>query len=234
MSTTERPGSEGAVPQQVWMPPVTAPPDPAPSRARPVRLDRMVLGLLLAVAGVGWMLDEAGVSVPWRLFPAMALAVIGGTLLVSLVVGRGRGALIGLGIVALIVGVAVGVGADRYAGPVGDTVLTPTIADWPVTARFGAGTLTVDLTRHPLPATGELRADVGAGKVILVLPESTRIDTRIDIDARTTAGTITVDGVRVGDGIDVRWAQPGTGETGVGPVAVTLQVGLGDIEVRHD
>ena len=205
------------------------PQPPARQQDRSVRLDRIVLGLLLAVAGVGWMLDEAGVSVPWRLFPALALAVIGGALLVSLVAGRGRGALVGLGVVALIAGVTVGVGADRYAGPVGDQVLTPAVADWPVTAKLGAGTLTVDLTGHPLPVTGDLRADVGAGKVILVLPESSRIA----IDARTTAGTVTVDGDRVGDGLDVRWSQPATAQAGATSITVELQVGLGDIEVRH-
>lgn len=217
-------------------PPLTAPaPHAAPPPPRPVRLDRIVLGLLLAVAGIGWLLDEAGVSVPWRLFPAVALFVIGGALLVSLFAGRGRGALIALGMVALLLGVAVGVGADRYAGPVGDTVVAPRLADWPVATRLGAGTLTVDLTRYPLPTSGSLHADVGAGKVILQLPESGRVA----VQASVTMGTITVDGTKVGDGIDVRWSAPATvpsvtANSAAGVVTVNVQVGMGDIEVRHD
>ena len=240
MSTAERrvPETPAAPPLPTldqWTaptPPPLAPPgkSQAVQRPRPVRLDRIVLGLLLAVAGVGWLLDEGGASVPWRLFPAAALFVIGSALLISLFGGRGRGALIVLGMVALLLGVAVGVGADRYAGPVGDTVIAPRSADWPVTTRLGAGTLTVDLTRYPLPASGTLRADVGAGKVILELPESGRIA----IQAAATMGTVTVDGTTVGDGIDVRWSAPATAQSEANVVDVTVQVGMGDIEVRHD
>jgi hypothetical protein len=257
MSTAEHPVSEGTtapsvptldqwtaptplpVPPESFAPPPLTTPAPLtagpPPKARPVRLDRIVVGLLLAIAGVGWLLDEAGTSVPWRLFPAAALFVIGCALLVSLFAGRGRGALIALGVVTLLLGVAVGVGADRYAGPVGDTVVAPRLADWPVATRLGAGTLTVDLTRYPLPASGTLHADVGAGTVILQLPESGRVA----VQASVTMGTLTVDGTKVGDGIDVRWSAPptvpaATGNTAAGVVTVNVQVGMGEIEVRHD
>jgi len=191
------------------------------------RIDRIVVGLLLAAAGIGWLLDQAGASVPWRMFPATALVVIGLALLATLVGGSGRAALVSLGVIALIVGVAVGVGVNRYAGPVGDRVVAPSTAQWPVNTRLGAGTLTIDLTRNPLPESGSLVADVGAGRIVVLLPAGSSPI----IDARATVGTVSVDGVKVSDGIDVRWSQPNPLTTAVN---LDLRVGLGDIEVNHD
>lgn len=191
-----------------------------------LRVDRIVIGLLVGAAGVAWLLDEAGVSVPWRLFPSAALIVVGLALAVTLLGGRGRGVLIGLGIVLLTVAVAVGIGADRYAGPAGDRVLVPAAADWPIHERFSAGTVTVDLTRHPLPEVGTLEVDVGAGRLIVLLPP----ERTTQIHASVTAGTITVDGAKVDDGIDLQWSNPGTTAPSVD---VNVHVGLGDIEISH-
>jgi hypothetical protein len=191
------------------------------------RVDRIVIGLLLGAIGVGWLLDQAGVSVPWRMFPAAALILIGFALIATLFGGRGRGALVGLGIISLVLAVVVGVGADRYAGPVGDRLVAPAVAEWPVQQHISAGTVTVDLTRHPLPEAGRLQIDVGAGEIDLILPG----DSTAGIDATATAGTITVDGVKVGDGVDLQWSTPSNAST---PVELTLHVGLGDIEVSHE
>ena len=124
-------------------------------------------------------------------------------MLATLLGGRGRGGLVGLGIISIVLAVAVGVGADRYAGPVGDLMVAPTVAEWPVQQHISAGTVTVDLTRHPMPEAGQLQVDVGAGRIILVLPH----ESTAGIKATATAGTITVDGVKVGDGVDLRWSE---------------------------
>lgn len=192
-----------------------------------LRVDRIVIGLLVGGTGVAWLLDEAGVSVPWRMFPSAALILVGLALTATLLGGRGRGVLIGLGIALMAVAVAVGVGADRYTGPAGDRMLAPTAADWPVQERFSAGTVTVDLTRHPLPEAGHLQVDVGAGRLILLLPP----ERTAQINATVTAGTITVDGVKVDDGIDLQWSRPASTSTAVD---LELHVGLGDIEVSHE
>jgi len=191
-----------------------------------VRVDRIVIGLLLSGVGVAWLLDLAGESVPWRMFPAGATVLIGVALLATLIGGRGRGALIAMGIVTTLLGVAIGVGVDRYQGPVGDHVLAPTSADWPIQERISAGTLTVDLTRHPLPDTGRLEADVGAGRIVVLLPP----ERAPSIAASVTAGSIAVDGVKVDDGVDLRWSGP---SQHVDAVELVLHVGLGDIEVNH-
>jgi len=60
---------------------------PASVEIRPGRgpqVDRIVLGLLVAAIGVGWLLDQAGVSVPWRMLPAAALVLIGLALMATL------------------------------------------------------------------------------------------------------------------------------------------------------
>ena len=193
-----------------------------------LRVDQIVAGVLIGAVGVGWLLDQAGGSMPWRLFPAAALIIIGLALIATLFGGRGRGGLVGLGIISLILAVVVGVGADRYAGPVGDQLVAPAVAEWPVQQHISAGTVTVDLTRHPLPEAGRLQIDVGAGEIDLILPSGATVG----IDATATAGTITVDGVKVGDGLDLQWSKPSN--TSSSPVELTLHVGLGDIEVSHE
>ena len=135
--------------------------------------------------------------------------------------------MIGVGVLALVTAVAVGVGADRYAGPVGDRTVAPATGDWPVNEQISAGNVTVDLARHPLPESGQLQVQVGAGKIIVRIPDSARVG----IDATATAGTITVDGVQTGNGIDLRWSQPAPATS---HVALTLGIGLGDIEVNHE
>jgi hypothetical protein len=203
-----------------------APPPPAPPRTS-VRLDRIVVGLLLAAAGLGWLLDEAGVSVAWRMLPAAALIVVGVALLGSIAGGRGRAGLIGLGAVLLVVAASVGVGVDRFAGPAGDRLVTPAADTWPVTVRHSAGNVTVDLSRTPLPAAGRMDIEVGAGRIVLVVPKATPVR----IDATVVTGNIRIDDVSAGEGLDVRWSEPDAADAAI---EVTLHVGVGEIEVNHE
>ena len=191
------------------------------------RLDRIVIGLLLSAVGVAWLLNLAGVPILWRMFPAGALVLIGGALLVTLIGGRGRGMLIALGVVTTLLGVAIGGGADRYQGPVGDHLVAPTSADWPVQERLSAGTMTGELTRHPVPDAGGLEADVGAGRIVVLLPS----ERALSIEASVTAGSLAVDGTRVDDGVDLHWSGP---DEHSDAVELVLHVGLGDVEVRPE
>lgn len=189
---------------------------------------RLVLGILVVAAGIGWFLDEMGVLVPWRLHPAATVTLIGLALLFTLIGGRGCGLLIGMGVMALIAAGAVGIGAGQYAGPVGDTFVAPTVNEWPFSQRIGAGTVMIDLTRHPLPEAGTATIEVGAGRLVVTLPAD---DSRLAVDARITAGTVRVDGEKVADGVDVQWSRPATASA---RIPSKLQVGLGDIEVNHE
>lgn len=182
--------------------------------------------MLLTAAGAGWLLDVAGVPVPWRMFPAAALVVVGLALVTTVRFGHGRTPLVALGVALLAVAVAVGLDVDRYAGPVGDRVLTPVSGALPADTRIGVGSVVVDLTRGPLPGPGRAHVQVGVGTVVVLLPPGAAVD----VDAEVVTGSIVVDGTRDGDGVDVRWSErPGI----AGEAALTVRVGIGEIEVRH-
>jgi hypothetical protein len=195
------------------------------SGSRPVlRMNRVVLGLLAVSVGVLWLLDEAGADVPWRIVPPAALLGVGIALLVTLVVGEGRTTLIWLGVGLLVVSVALGVGAQRYAAPVGDISLAPA-GDWPVDSRLSVGNVRVDLTEHPLPNHGRMDIHLGTGNVTLVMPK----DAPVRIDLTVTAGDILVDSAKVADGLDLTWSNQNAAE-----VVVSIDVGAGQVEVRHE
>ena len=97
-----------------------------------------------------------------------------------------------------------------------------------VTTQVSVGNVTVDLTRYELPKNGYLQVDLGAGELRLILPAA---NPKVGVDTWTTAGTVTVDEVKVGDGVDVRWSDPTQGST---PIKVEAHVGMGNIEVSHE
>jgi hypothetical protein len=196
------------------------------SREPALRWDRTVIGLLVAAAGTGWLLAELGVAVPWHLAPAAALVVVGVALLLSLLGGRDRAGLVVLGVVLTVVAIGVGVGADRFAGPVGDRVLVPGPTGWPAATRIAAGTVTIDLTRAELPAAGRLDVGVGAGRVVLRLPA----EPRVRVQATVVMGTVVVDGEAVQQGVDLDWSDPAPAPA---PPTVVIDLGAGDLEVSH-
>jgi hypothetical protein len=191
------------------------------------RWGRIVLGLLLTAAGAGWLLDGLSVEVPWNLFPATGLIVVGAVLLLSLAGGTGRADVVVTGIVLLLVAVAVGAGAGRFAGPPGDRTIVPSTAGWPAPTRISAGTVTVDLTDTPLPAAGRLDVAVGAGRVVVRLPA----EPAVRVHSTVVMGTIVADGVAIGQGVDLDWTAPGTAAA---PVTVDIGVGAGEVEVSHE
>jgi hypothetical protein len=232
MSTAPDTSTPGVPTPGVPTPGVPAPGGPpdraAPGRHRPgIRWDRVVGGLLVAAVGVASLLQATGTAVPWALLPASALVLVGVVLLVGLAGGSGRGGVIAVGIALLVAAVGVGIGADRFAGPVGDRTVGTDPADWSdTTTRSAAGTVTVDLTGAPPPATGRMRVELGAGRVVVVLPD----EGAVRIEARIVAGTVVVDGAAVQQGVDLYW----TGPVGPAPApALTIDIGTGDLEVRH-
>jgi hypothetical protein len=196
-------------------------------RPASIQWDRVAIGVLLAVAGVGWLLDTMTVSVPWHLAPAIGVITVGAILLLTLTGGTGRASLVVLGVVLSVVAVAVGVGAGRFAGPVGERVIVAGHQDWPDRTQMAAGTVTVDLTRAPLPAGGSMTVEVGAGRVELRLPA----DHPVRVDADVVMGKIVIDGVAVEQGFDLSWTDP---STAAAPLAVTVELGMGDVEVFHE
>lgn len=200
-------------------------PDARPVARPPVGWHRVAAGVLLAAVGGCWLADVLGASVPWRMLPAAALVVVGLALLATLAGGRGRSQLVALGVALLLTAVGVGVGAGRFVGPVGDRTLVPDPATWTTTTGLAAGTLTVDLTAAAPPESGRMQVRVGAGRVLVRAPAGSRVQ----IETSVVLGTIVVDGTPVEQGVDLRWAEPGTP---AGPV-LDVEVGTGDVEVWH-
>ena len=62
---------------------VRSAPDSNAPRRPGLRIDRIVLGLLLVAAGVGWLLSRLEVAVPWRLGAPVALTLVGVTLTIA-------------------------------------------------------------------------------------------------------------------------------------------------------
>ena len=196
------------------------------SGKRPVlRMNRVVIGLLAVSVGVLWLIDEMGVDVRWRVVPPAALFVVGIALLVTIVVGEGRTTLIWFGVGLLVLSVALGVGAQRYAAPAGDISLAPAEGEWPLDSRHSLGNVRLDLTEHPLPEQGRLDLYLGAGNVTLLMPN----DAPVRVDVAVTAGSITVDGEKAADGLDLTWSNQKAAD-----VVVRIDVGAGQVEVRDE
>ena len=214
-------------------PRVTPPnaPQTAGRARRSTRIDLMTAGLLLTAIGVGWLVDRLIMDMPWRLAAPVALVAVGMILAATVSFradgGRnaGRSGLAWLGAGLLVVSLALGVDAPRYAAPLGNVNVAPLVTDWPVTVHRSTGNVEVDLTRHPLPDHGSLEIRVGAGNVDLVVPT----DSSVQVDVRVTAGRIRVDGRTVGDGVDLRWSSEARGA----PVVVTVDVAAGEVDIRH-
>jgi hypothetical protein len=204
-------------------PDVAVSPQRRPSRAT-VRWDRVALGTLLTATGVGWLLQESGVAVPWHLGPAVGLILVGAALLASLAGGTGRGGLVALGAVLSVIALAVGTDAGRFTGPATDLVLRPGPVDWTTAHTYSAGRVVVALDDAALPAAGRLDLDVGAGRIQVQLPA----DRPVRVDVAMVAGTVTVDGVAVAQGVDLHWTDPTAVDA---PLVVSLDVGAGDVEV---
>ncbi len=220
-----------------YAPPVPA---PRPPRRRPRRagvLAALVVGglalasygaLVLLHDALGWAGDAHVVGL------AGALAVLGAATLGFGAAGL-RAGLTGVVAIVLAVVTAGAAFAPRvdWRGGVGDRYWQPETS---VSRSYelGVGDATLDLTRYPTdPASpGEVRVDVGAGKVEIRIPRE--VTARVDGVVR--AGSISVDGVDVPPSNRDR-SRAGVDQTyGAGrpDVTVTVRLGAGDIQITKE
>lgn len=209
--------------------------DVTPTRL-PAHPGRIVAGIVLLLLGVAWVLEVAGVSLPWQTMLAVGLVVVGGTLIYGARTGT-HGGLIALG-VALTVVLTVGSVAAPYSdvgligSGAGDRLYTPTRAGQVVDGyQLSIGTLTVDVrgvdfaegTRTTLPAS------VGIGQLVVIVPANVTVDLTGDVGI----GEIVAFGTdRGGVIVSVDDVYPGL-TTGGGTLVVEASVGLGRLEVRR-
>ena len=138
---------------------------------------------------------------------------------------RGRSGLAWLGAALLAISVALGVSASQYAAPAGNVSIAPTATDWPVEIRRSVGNIDLDFTTHPLPDRGTAAVHLGAGNVTVTVPQGSTMR----IDVRATTGQIRVDGKTVASGADLRWS-----ESSSTTLVTTIQLGAGEVDIRHE
>lgn len=217
-------GSSSAA--EAWSPPQpeAVAPAAAPPRERSI-LGWLTAGTALVAVGIASLLSEAGtISLAGYQILALGLGVVGIGLLVGAWLGRSRG-LIAVGVllvpavlVASLLRVPPSVGTgERLFAPRTAAQLLPAY-------ELFAGEMTLDLSRLPLDRPTRVRAEVGAGRIEVRVPEetSTRVHAAVEI------GEVTIFGARQeGADLDVT-RRRGTGD---GLLDLDLSSSVGEIVV---
>ncbi|MFJ2896271.1 PspC domain-containing protein [Streptomyces sp. NPDC087218] len=219
-----------------------------PGTRGPAPIGGLVFLLALIAGGLGtrlsWDSQPLGTSLQFGL--AAALAVFGLGMLVSSFLGR-----TGFGTVMLAVITAVLL-AGASALP--KEISTQWVREgWrPASAaavrsdyHLGTGVARLDLTGITVPRgdTVTTKVDVGAGRVVVVVPK----EVTVEVAARASLGDITLPGGRPADtpaeqpvDVDIRPSRnehrtlpPAPGSKPAGTVELTLEVGIGQVEVTR-
>jgi predicted membrane protein len=189
----------------------------------------LVLGVVLALFGVGWLLESLSVDVPWDVvFPAVLIG-IGVMLVVSARSGAGQVGLILAGIVLtvlLVLGTAIDI---PFGGGVGDRSVHPTGVRVEREYERGIGTLTIDMTDLDLDAIEvpfDLRARVGIGELVVIVPEGAAVQ----VEAHAGLGSVRVDGMEEA-GIDAELSVPAPGAAP--RLRLEASVGIGEVRIER-
>jgi hypothetical protein len=205
-----------------------SPPPPQPT-SRPPVTGRIVLGVLLVLAGLVWLVDAAGlVDVNWGALLPAGLVIVGVALIATARHGL-NGGLVAIGIIltvlVLVSSVVRPVGV--FSG-IGERTARPTTAG-EVETGYGLamGQLTVDLRAVEVPRGTTIEAGVGMGELVVIVPDGVTFHVRADV----SAGEIVVlGGSRSGVAVRVDETVAGDGQTAF---TLDLTVGMGKIEVRQ-
>jgi phage shock protein PspC (stress-responsive transcriptional regulator) len=226
------------------------PPSVASSAATDSRSTPATLGIALVAAGSVWLLSGFGVSgATFTRALAAALLVVGGGLVVSAFIGRGRG-LIGTGLIltpivlmAILAGPAhVGMRALGF----GDDAIVVTDPEAVVEERpidlasvrdsytFGVGSIVLDLSAidaGELAAAGTTRitVELGVGDLLVMLPEDVTVVAsvelgvgQVDLAGRTSGGL----------GVSATRTLVGTSDA-AGTIVIDIEQGIGRVRVTR-
>ncbi|MFL6138388.1 MAG: PspC domain-containing protein [Frankiaceae bacterium] len=189
---------------------------------------RLVLGAAAVAAGLALLLDRTGaMHLTLTQVLAIPLAVLGAALALGSLIGRSWIAIVvGLGLtLATLTSVALGGHFSRAQ----QVTWTPASGDPRSSYHLGSGRARLDLTSAGQLAGRRLSADVGAGRLEVVVPTGTPV--RIDADAGV--GSLHLLGTRTG-GVGLhRTVTDGAFSTADG-LELDLHVGVGQVEVTHD
>jgi Cell wall-active antibiotics response 4TMS YvqF len=191
----------------------------------------VLVGALLVLVGIGWLLDAAGVDVPWRAVLPAALIAVG--LACAAGAFRGRQHTLMVVGVALIVVLSVAVAADwdldvPLAGGIGDRTERPATPADLTGYELGVGNLTLDLRQLQVPpGTTTVEARVGVGELVVELPDGVSVE----VMASAGLGEVQVLGQQEG-GFGSRVEAVGLGG-GDRRLQLDARVGLGQVRVER-
>jgi len=206
---------------------------------RPVRRRRGPLLLLptLALVAVGLgvlgLIDSNGYEVPDAGYAALALAIIGGMLVVGSFFGRAGGLIL----VGLVSAGALGTSAiaePSYDGDRDQIVRPTSTSDLADTYSVPAGRIEIDLTRISEPsalAGRRITADVNAGEIVVIVPPEVAID--LEADVRYGGAIETPDGLTHDRwGADVERTYAADGGSSRAPLVLDPDAAFGHLDVR--
>ncbi|MCW2605833.1 MAG: phage shock protein PspC, partial [Frankiales bacterium] len=179
----------------------------------------LTVGLLLVAGASG--LD--GVTPPRVL--AAALLVVGGGLLVGTWFGRARWLLLP-GLLLAVAVVVTSAAEGPYGWTVGERTWVPA-ADGRADYRLGAGEATLDLRGLEPGEREQVRARLGAGHLVVLVPTDLPVRLRTDVEAGNVVA-------RSADGTQRDVDEDALADAGEGrPTLLRLSVRAGQVEVRR-
>lgn len=232
-ATAVLPEPDPAPATYVWQPVAPAPgPVLVPVKKKGPLLFGITLALIAVGLGILGLVDAGGQNVSDAAYPALALAIIGGMLVVGSFFGR-PGGLVLLGLVTSVVVLGTGIAEPRYDGD-RDLVVRPTsITELESSYSIPAGRLVLDLTDLSEPGAligKDIELDMNAGEIQVLLPEGIGANVAAEIGF---AGAIDLpDDSRGGFGPSITTS---IGDTGSDDAHINLSIdlGVGHIEVKE-
>jgi phage shock protein PspC (stress-responsive transcriptional regulator) len=206
---------------------------PAPRREPRSYLGLVTVSVAVIVGGILALLGVAGLHIPAVVVASSMLGVIALGLVVGAFRGRARWLIAPAVILLLVTQVAAVVPKSLNAsfdGGVGDRRWTPTTSS-PAPFELGAGDARLQLSSLPTgPATISTR--VGIGQLTVTVPPATRVV----LHAHVGAGEIDLPATpaQSGTSLDVQTTiEPLAGREATTTVDLTVDIGLGQLEVRR-
>jgi phage shock protein PspC (stress-responsive transcriptional regulator) len=230
MAGTE-PGAEAPTEPYTGHASTAASPTPTAPRPRSY-LGPVTWSLLLVLVGAAWLLDAAGVvDLDVGVVLALALAVVGGALVVSAWWGRSRG-LIALGIPLVLVVGGLGLVDVPLDGGVGSPTYRPTtIAAVHRSYQLAIGDLSLDLRR--VDFTGGRRhvhAQLGIGQLNVTVPAGVRVV----VHGHAGVGSVTALGRQSKECCPSSLRVDRPGVSGGGTLYLDAEVGAGNVHVMRE
>ncbi|HEX9682630.1 MAG TPA: PspC domain-containing protein [Acidimicrobiales bacterium] len=189
----------------------------------------MTLSVMLIGLGVVILATQQGAEPSATAVAAGGLTIVGLGLLVGSRVGRARG-LIPVGVLLTLAVTAASTVDGRLSGGLGERTYAPTaMADVRSSYRLLAGDQTLDLTRLVIPPSQSVEIEItqGAGEMLLLLPEESRIVASAHVGAGQLRTPLAREDNGVGLDADFTWA--GSSERGV--IVVDAKLGVGDMRI---